>query len=157
MSDLPPLGGRSSLRWHFAARHPDRACAADRQYNRAPKEPLMRLHRPLRAVVLLAALLAPALAAQTGPERTGLHDAQGSPEPARYMLPPKNVVDVFDAQPLPQAMVSPNHQVLALTSARQHPSIAELAQPMLRLAGTRVNPKTNGPRVGGNIYAITLK
>src|SRR5438105_7203929 len=117
----------------------------------------MPLHRPVRAVVLLAALLAPALAAQTGPERTGLHDVQGSPEPARYMVPPKNVVDVFDAEPLPQAMVSPNHQALALTSARQHPSIAELAQPMLRLAGTRVNPKTNGPRVGGNIYAITLK
>jgi dipeptidyl aminopeptidase/acylaminoacyl peptidase len=106
----------------------------------------MPISRPLRAV-LLAALLAPALAAQ-------VPDSQ---DPVRYMLPPKNVVDVFDAEPLPQAMVSPNHLLLALTSAHPHPSIAELAQPMLRLAGTRINPKTNGPRVGGNIYAITLK
>jgi dipeptidyl aminopeptidase/acylaminoacyl peptidase len=108
----------------------------------------MPISRPLRIAVSLAALLAPALAAQSGPDRSG---------DVRYMLPPQNVVDVFDAEPLPQAMVSPNHQVLTLTSARQHPSIAELAQPMLRLAGARVNPKTNGPRVGGNIYAITLK
>src|SRR4030095_1994207 len=71
--------------------------------------------------------------------------------------PPKNVVDVFDAEPLPQATVSPNHQVMALTSARPYLTIAELAQPMLRLAGARVNPKTNGPRVGGHIYRITLK
>src|SRR5262245_59595887 len=106
----------------------------------------MSIGRPLRAAVILAALLAPALAAQAP-----------RPEPVRYMQPPKNVVDVFDAEPLPQAMVSPNHQVLALISARPHPSIAELAQPMLRLAGSRVNPKTNGPRVGGNIYRITLK
>src|SRR3954452_10467347 len=101
----------------------------------------MPISHPLRASLLLAALLAPALAAQV----------PGGPEPVRYMLPPQNVVDIFDAEALPQPTVSPNHQVLALTSAHQHPSIAELAQPMLRLAGSRVNPKTNGPRVGGNI------
>src|SRR5215467_6707623 len=107
----------------------------------------MPISRSLRTAAVLAALLAPALVAQ-GP---------ASVEPVHYMQPPKNVVDVFDAEPLPQAMVSPNHQVMALVSARQHPSIAELAQPMYRLAGSRINPKTNGPRVGGNIYAITIK
>ena len=107
----------------------------------------MTISRPLRAAVVLAALLAPVLAAQVPVAQ----------EPVHYMQPPKNVVDVFDAEPLPQATVSPNHQVMALISARQHPSIAELAQPMYRLAGARINPKTNGPRVGGSIYAITLK
>src|ERR1051326_4271181 len=107
----------------------------------------MPITRPLRTATVLAAPLAPALAAK-GPA--------GS-QPARYMLPPQNVVDVFDAEPLPQTMVSPNHQVMALISARQHPSIAELAQPMLRLAGSRVNPRTNGPRLGGNIYRIVLR
>ena len=107
----------------------------------------MPIRRPLRAALLLTALLAPTLAAQMA----------SGPEPVRYMLPPKNVVDVFDAEPFPQAIVSPTHQVMVLTSARPHPSIAELAQPMLRLAGSRVNPRTNGPRVGGEIYAITLK
>jgi dipeptidyl aminopeptidase/acylaminoacyl peptidase len=107
----------------------------------------MAFSRPLRAATVLAALLVPVLAAQ----------APVPPGPVRYMLPPQNVVDAFDAEPLPQEMVSPNHQVMALISSRQHPSIAELAQPMYRLAGSRINPKTNGPRIGGSIYAITLK
>ena len=46
--------------------------------------------------------------------------------------------------------------------ARTYPTIAELAQPMYRLAGSRVNPKTNGPHrasglPGTGIYSITLK
>ena len=117
----------------------------------------MPISRSLRAAALLAALLAPVLAAQTGTPTPAAREAQASQQPGGYMLPPQNVVDVFDAEPLPQAMVSPTHQVMALVSARPHPSIAELAQPMLRLAGARVNPKTNGPRVGGNIYKIVLK
>ncbi len=107
----------------------------------------MPISRPLRAAIVLAVLLAPVLVAQVPVAQ----------EPVRYMQPPKNIVDVFDAEPLPQTMISPNHQVMALISARQHPSIVELAQPMYRLAGDRINPKTNGPRVGGNIYKITLK
>jgi dipeptidyl aminopeptidase/acylaminoacyl peptidase len=107
----------------------------------------MPITRPFRAALVLAALLAPVLAAQVPVAQ----------EPFHYMQPPKHVVDVFDAEPLPQAVVSPNHQAIALISARQHPSIAELAQSMYRLAGTRINPKTNGPRLGGNIYSITLK
>ena len=51
---------------------------------------------------------------------------------------------------------------MALTKARAYPTIAELSQPMLRLAGARVNPKTNGPHrasglPGTGIYSITLK
>ena len=52
--------------------------------------------------------------------------------------------------------------MVALTKARPHPTIAELAQPMLRLAGARVNPKTNGPHrasglPGTGIYSLPLK
>src|SRR5438093_806125 len=75
----------------------------------------------------------------------------------RYQLPPKEVVDAFDAQPLPAATLSPTKQVLALTYRRAYPTIAELSQPILRLAGARVNPNTNGPQRTANIYAITLK
>jgi dipeptidyl aminopeptidase/acylaminoacyl peptidase len=107
----------------------------------------MPIGRSLRVAALLAALLAPVLVAQ-GPSRA---------EPLHYMQPPKNIVDAFDAEPLPQTIVSPNHQTIALISARQHPSIAELAQPMYRLAGVRISPRTNGPRLGGSVYAITLK
>jgi dipeptidyl aminopeptidase/acylaminoacyl peptidase len=80
-----------------------------------------------------------------------------TPDASRYLLPPKEIVDAFDAPPLPQAILSPSKQVMALTYRRPYPTIAELSQPMLRLAGARVNPKTNGPHRTSNIFAITLK
>jgi Tol biopolymer transport system component len=46
---------------------------------------------------------------------------------------------------------------MALTYRRAYPTIAELSQPILRLAGARVNPNTNGPQRTANIYAITLR
>jgi hypothetical protein len=105
----------------------------------------MPISRPLRAAIVLAALLTP-FTAQFPSRRS-----RSAPHAA-----PKNIVDVFDAEPLPQA-TSARTTGIASTTARQHPSIAELAQPMYRLAGDRINPKTNGPRVGGNIYKITLR
>lgn len=80
-----------------------------------------------------------------------------TPEALRYLTPPKEVVDAFEAPPLPAAILSPSKQVMALTYRRPYPTIAELSQPMLRLAGARVNPNTNGPQRTTNIYAITLK
>ncbi|PYR55246.1 MAG: hypothetical protein DMF91_24780, partial [Acidobacteria bacterium] len=102
--------------------------------------------RSARVVALLAVLFAPALFAQS----------QGY-EPPKYLLPPKAIVDAFDVAPLPQTMLSPNKQVLALTYRRAQPTITELAQPMLRIAGTRVNPKTYGPHRAALITGITLK
>ena len=67
------------------------------------------------------------------------------------------MIAAFDAQPLPDAILSPSRKVLALTSRKAQPTIAALAQPMLRLAGARVNPKTFGPHRTGLIYKIALK
>ena len=47
-------------------------------------------------------------------------------DPAKYVLPPKTIVDVFDAEPLPQVLISPNRQVVALTKARTYPTIVEI-------------------------------
>jgi len=80
-----------------------------------------------------------------------------TPEGSRYLMPPKEIVDAFDAQPLPQAILSPTKQVMALTFRKAQPTITELSQPMLRLAGARVNPRNNGPHRTTQIYAITLK
>jgi dipeptidyl aminopeptidase/acylaminoacyl peptidase len=80
-----------------------------------------------------------------------------TPEGSRYLVPPKEIVDAFDAPPLPQAVLSPSKQVMALTFRKAYPTIAELSQPMLRLAGARVNPRNNGPHRAAEIYAITLK
>src|SRR5213592_1856755 len=37
------------------------------------------------------------------------------------------------------------------------PTIAELAAPMLRLAGNRINPRTAGPQLPGGITGLALK
>ena len=110
--------------------------------------------RTARLLAFAALIAAPTLAIRA--------QVPSASDPTKYVLPPQPIVDVFDAEPLPQTLLSPNHQMLALTKARAYPTIAELSQPMLRLAGARVNPKTNGPHrasglPGTGIYAITLE
>src|SRR5256885_5104722 len=65
--------------------------------------------------------------------------------------------DILDAPPLPAASVSPDHQWLLLFEQRSMPTIAEMAQPVLRLAGSRINPRTTGPQLPGAITGLLLK
>ena len=116
--------------------------------------------RPVRATLLAVLILTPLLAFHYAAGVTA--QVPSASDAPKYVLPPQPIVDVFDAEFLPQTIVSPNRQVVALTRARAYPTIAELAQPMHRLAGLRVNPKTNGPHrasglPGTGIYAIALK
>jgi dipeptidyl aminopeptidase/acylaminoacyl peptidase len=74
-----------------------------------------------------------------------------------YRTPPQVIVDILDAAPLPAASVSPDRQWLLLLEQRSMPTIAELAQPMLRLAGNRINPRTTGPQLPGPITGLLLK
>jgi len=76
---------------------------------------------------------------------------------AQYQLPPKDIVDILDAPPLPTAAVSPSGQVIALLERTSMPTIAELAQPMLRLAGMRINSRTNGPHRAQLLKSISLR
>jgi dipeptidyl aminopeptidase/acylaminoacyl peptidase len=77
--------------------------------------------------------------------------------PSTYLIPPKAIVDILDTPPPPSVVASPTREVLALLPRRSMPSIAELAQPMLGLAGTRVNPVTNGPHRAPLGTGITLR
>ncbi len=67
----------------------------------------------------------------------------------RYQLPPKGILDLIDVDPTPSVSVSPPISAGTRWILLQHlhglPPIADLAQPELRLAGLRFNPKTNGP------------
>jgi hypothetical protein len=70
---------------------------------------------------------------------------------SRYLTPPKTIVDILDAAPLPGVVVSPSRSAMALLERNSMPSIAEVAEPMLRLAGMRISPRTNGlHRPGGS-------
>jgi dipeptidyl aminopeptidase/acylaminoacyl peptidase len=63
----------------------------------------------------------------------------------RYRTPPREVVDILDAPLPPATFVSPDRAWLLLADRAAMPTIADLSQPMLRLAGSRINPATNGP------------
>ena len=105
--------------------------AKDRVEKRGPRDearegPGMRTSaspRPLLLVFLL--LAAPPASAQ---------------EP--YKLPPKEVVELVDAPPPPQAVVSPTGDAVLLAEPEAYPPIALLAEPVLRLGGVRISPAT---------------
>jgi dipeptidyl aminopeptidase/acylaminoacyl peptidase len=79
----------------------------------------------------------------------------------KYQEPPKAIVDLVDAPPTPYIDVSPgdtlNGRWALIEQISGLPSIADLAQPELRLAGLRFNPKTNGPSRGRYVTALSLK
>jgi dipeptidyl aminopeptidase/acylaminoacyl peptidase len=80
------------------------------------------------------------------------------PATSGYLMPPKVIVDILDAPPTPGLIVGPTRQTIALLDWRSIPTITELSQPIHRIAGTRINPKTNARQQrGGGITAITLK
>ena len=61
-----------------------------------------------------------------------------------YQKPPKAILDVMNAPAPPVAFPSPNGSELLLAEPVRYPSIAELARPMYRLAGVRIDPADNG-------------
>jgi dipeptidyl aminopeptidase/acylaminoacyl peptidase len=73
-----------------------------------------------------------------------------------YQKPPREVLDILQAPPTPQVSVSPAGDHLLLVQGDAAPAIAELAQPMLRLAGLRINPATNGPHLPPRVRGLTL-
>jgi dipeptidyl aminopeptidase/acylaminoacyl peptidase len=105
----------------------------------------MRQPRVLLCVVLAAGSIVAAAARTQSPSTSG------------YQMPPKVIADIMDAEPLPGVVLSPDRSVMLLTHRRSMPTLAEVAAPFLGLAGSRVNPRTNGPRVMGGTTALTLK
>jgi hypothetical protein len=59
-------------------------------------------------------------------------------------MPPKAIADLVDAPGTPGVSVSPNKKHILILERASLPSIEELSQPELRLAGLRINPATNG-------------
>ncbi|HKW88912.1 MAG TPA: prolyl oligopeptidase family serine peptidase [Candidatus Acidoferrales bacterium] len=61
-----------------------------------------------------------------------------------YQKPPKAILDVMNAPAPPVAFPSPDGANLLLAEPVRYPSIAELARPIYRLAGVRIDPANNG-------------
>ncbi len=71
--------------------------------------------------------------------------AASAQDAVQYRTPSPALAAIVDAPLAPLASASPDRRLLLLVERPESPSIAELAQPELRLAGLRINPATNGP------------
>lgn len=79
-----------------------------------------------------------------------------------YQVPPKAIVDIVDALPTPGVELSPagggtQRRWMLIEHFSGLPTIAELAEPELRLAGLRFNPKTDGPSRGRYDTSLELQ
>jgi dipeptidyl aminopeptidase/acylaminoacyl peptidase len=57
-----------------------------------------------------------------------------------YRLPPKDIADLLLAKPTPAVSVDKKGQWMLFSQRNSYPSVEELAQPELRIAGLRFNP-----------------
>ena len=101
----------------------------------------MRAHNAFRLATLLALLIV-----------TDISFAQQG-----YKKPPKEVLDILNAPVTPGMSISPTRDNVILTTGIRNPPLADLAQPMLRLAGRRINPAANSPHRYQYAVALTLK
>ena len=61
-----------------------------------------------------------------------------------YKMPPKAIRDLVDAPLTPVVSISSDKKHILILERASLPSIEELSQTELRLAGLRINPRTNG-------------
>jgi dipeptidyl aminopeptidase/acylaminoacyl peptidase len=73
-----------------------------------------------------------------------------------YQKPPKEVLDILNAPAPPTLSVNPTRTYATLSQADRYPPISEVSAPMLRLAGMRINPRTNGLHLAPHSTAITI-
>ena len=66
-------------------------------------------------------------------------------------------MDVLNAPVTPLTSVSPAKDKIALLEPLRYPPISELAEPMLRLAGLRINPRTTAQHRQLYFVKVTLK
>lgn len=78
-------------------------------------------------------------------------------EKLSYQMPPQEMVEIVDAPESPAVSISPNHQWMLMMARASLPSIEDLAQPELRIAGLRINPATNGPSRGRYYHGLKIK
>ena len=72
-----------------------------------------------------------------------------------YRTPPKDILDLVMAKPTPGVSINSKGEWVILLERSTFPSIEELAQPELRIAGLRLNPRNFGP--SRSAYSVNLQ
>ncbi|MEE2753676.1 MAG: prolyl oligopeptidase family serine peptidase [Candidatus Latescibacterota bacterium] len=76
---------------------------------------------------------------------------------AIYQLPPQEIVDLVDAPPTPSLGIDPQKTCLVLMHRPSLPPIEEVGRLEVRLAGLRIDPKTNGPSRASYFTGYTIR
>jgi dipeptidyl aminopeptidase/acylaminoacyl peptidase len=74
-----------------------------------------------------------------------------------YKLPPADVVAVIDAPEPAMARISPSRDALLLLEPRLYPSIEQVAEPILRLAGVRINPRIGSSQHLTHVTGLSIQ
>ncbi|MBN7814444.1 S9 family peptidase [Algoriphagus pacificus] len=74
-----------------------------------------------------------------------------------YQKPAKSILDLVNAPSTPSVNFSKNGDWMLLLERADNPSIEDLSQPELRIAGLRINPATSGPSRGRGVENIKVK
>ena len=82
----------------------------------------------------------------------GLSTAQTS-----YQTPPQSIADLFNAEPTPSVAFSKDGNLMLVLERSGAPSIEDLSQPELRIAGIRINPAISGQSRAGSYHNVKLK
>lgn len=64
--------------------------------------------------------------------------------PPGYHRAPETIARILETPPMPVVAVSPDHRTLAILGRENLPTVANMAKPILRLGGYRIDPATNG-------------
>src|SRR5215469_6000102 len=144
----PPFQFRHHL---FCVRLPPAHLWLDDHHLSAVEETMSIPHsiRFFLAVLLLGINSARISAQTNSSSTTAPTDSSG------YNLPPDNILSVMRAPSPPVPLVSPTYDTILLISWQDYPSIARVAQPFLRLAGARVEPKNHSKHDTPGGYGIT--
>ncbi len=85
----------------------------------------------------------------------GLLITAGAQDEVGYQLPPEAIISIVDAPQTPSVLLSPDNKTILLLDHPGLPTIADLSQPELRLAGIRFDPSNNGPSRGQSVSMIS--
>lgn len=73
-----------------------------------------------------------------------------------YRLPPQEIVDIVDAAPAPFTSLSPARDTILLMHREALPPVSEMARPMERLAGMRLDAATNGRHGPRSVIGLSI-
>lgn len=76
---------------------------------------------------------------------------------AAYKTPPKDISDLVLSKPTPSVNIDQRGQWMILSERSDFPTIEDLAQPELRIAGLRINPRNFGPSRAAYAMGLQLK